>query len=283
MKLLAIVIALLCRKMNAVPAMTDFKDAVSQGVQKLSELPLTGWAQYAVVVLIPLLLVHLLYEFLGNWIFGLVGLVFSIALFFLIWNDRPIEEFLERYLPAWQSGQLQPPLEIGSQYFPVKEQDALDDVHRHVWDQWLLTWNAQIFAPLLWFWLFGPLLLVWMLVNRSLIGSSKIGNDLTQAASQVQQFFFWVTGRVLALTFMISGSFAAIAKKVAEGLTDWDIPTSQLLHETALTALGLQPLKEDKQSMIDQAGRQLTALESLLSRSLVTWLVLMALWTIFCG
>ncbi|HKK22996.1 MAG TPA: regulatory signaling modulator protein AmpE [Pseudohaliea sp.] len=90
-------------------------------------------------------------------------------------------------------------------------------------------------------------------------------------ARRALRFADWAPARLLALTFAVTGDFAAAARALARG----DEAAPELLGETARCAVGTAAAAPGATAA--QLARELAALEQLLTRSAGAWLIVLSL------
>ena len=99
-------------------------------------------------------------------------------------------------------------------------------------------------------------------------------------ASQLLYVLEWLPLRLLGLTFAIVGNFALGFKAWLAVFSDWAKPSCAVLFDWCLASIGI-----NEQALVDSSDEQqaehLEAVQSLLVRSLVVWMIVVALLTIF--
>ncbi|MFP5431287.1 MAG: hypothetical protein ACLGHE_09935, partial [Gammaproteobacteria bacterium] len=90
----------------------------------------------------------------------------------------------------------------------------------------------------------------------------------------------WPVARVLALTFALAGDFVATWQHLQEQLLARDVSAVDLLEESASRAQPANPVMAVDQSLADTLAKTLQEVAALLQRTLVVWVVLLALHTL---
>ncbi|MCD6055821.1 MAG: hypothetical protein K0R12_783 [Gammaproteobacteria bacterium] len=239
---------------------------------------ITPFLSLLVAVLIPVLIIALIYYPLHHATFGLLGIVLNI--FILVYCLGP-QSFLSQW-KAYQAAatnrdqtamaQLEGSLGINESN---KSESASANANR-VAKGLLLQAYYRLFAVLIWFTIFGWAgALIYRLVAESAAdheNSPSIGG-FVEAAQWVQKVLDWVPVRLASLAFIVAGSFnpafGVWMRSVLSGLEK----NQTILVETGVAALSLKE-KEDEPAIV---GKETVVL---IERSLVIWVVVVALLTI---
>ena len=135
-----------------------------------------NWAQLALIVIPILLLVSLAYLVLHHIIFGLVGFVLSIIIFFYCLGPENI-------------------------FYPIAQSDHKNEVER-IGDYFVQT-NRQLFSLIFWFIIAGPIgalayRLITLCCNLDLVH---------EQAKETTDLLEWLPTRVTTLLFLLVGNF----------------------------------------------------------------------------
>lgn len=193
------------------------------------------------VVVGPLALVVLsLYLILHHVLFGLVGLLANIAIFYYC---------------------------IGPQnpFYPITETDV-DDGFSDPSGLFLAKVNRQLFSVIFWYVLAGP---VGALVYR-LITLSQSMSETKQAATQLTNILEWVPARLTALLYLLVGNFQSGLKHVTPFLLAKPELNNQMLYECGL--FSIRNTEEEQVPM--------PIAETLVEHATIVLLVLIALVTL---
>lgn len=136
-------------------------------------------------------------------------------------------------------------------------------------DQQLTTIYRNVFARSLWFFVFGPVGLVIYVVitefQKKLVENNAFGKELPRYFSIAENIVDWVPMRLLGLSFALVGHFSVVFKS-------W----SQYLFK-GLHADLMELVQWSKQAL---EGAQKVTRTQLLQRSLLVWMVVMALFSL---
>ncbi|WP_406672213.1 regulatory signaling modulator protein AmpE, partial [Natronospira sp.] len=160
---------------------------------------------------------------------------------------------------------------------------AEDDVHRAVTEAALVRANDRLFAVIFWFAILGPAGAVFYrvadLLRRSEARDSENARtELAQYAIMLEGILAWLPARLLSLSYALTGSFEeAIAdwKAYYEECTEPFFETSEgVLSCTGCGALRISAGTQDSGLAVVRSAR------SLLQRTLVLWLAVLAVLTL---
>lgn len=205
---------------------------------------------------------------------GLIGL--GVMLGVLL--DRGLPEALERERDAWlrtdeESG------ELIAQADPLLVEEAANAELARARAGLLAEQLRQLFAPVFWFLLLGPVAaLAYYLLRLCAEGSVSATPAL---ARRLLHFADWPVARLLALSFALAGDFNATWQHWRVRALEAEADAVELLEESARAA---QPVVV-RMAAGERPGAQLvaglTAVSALLYRALVIWVVLLALHTLW--
>lgn len=127
----------------------------------------------------------------------------------------------------------------------------------------------ELFLPLLCFIVLGPLLVLAAYLLRLLAESEAA----PAVARRLQHWLEWPAARVLALGFALAGDFSTTWAQWRQQLGDTSMPALDTLEDAAIAAQPVLPGQAASEALAATAG--------LLQRTLVLWVVLLALHTLF--
>lgn len=156
-----------------------------------------------------------------------------------------------------------------------------DDSHRAVTETALVRANDRLFAVLFWFAVLGPAgagLYRCARLNHLAARRESSDSAFANAASMLEGLLAWLPARILAITYALTGSFE-------ESLADWKAyyeECSEPFYETSegvLSCAGCGALRISAGGS-DAGLAVVRGARSLLKRSLLLWLVLLAVLTL---
>lgn len=251
-----------------------FHDYVN-GLRARLQMPWLQGSAELLVVLFPLLfVVWLLQSGLEHGLWGLLGLLFYIAVLVICLGPRDLYSELKAYRESL-SGEDDDATRHQAQTWLVELPVAADDQHRAVVAAGLAEANVRIFGVLFWFVLLGPLGAVLYRGVKELAGrpvaDDPVFNDSVQRLDIILD---WLPARLTALSYALSGHFDAAMKawRRLAGDNHWRTEARELLGETGLAALALRE-GDDWRAAVQAAI-------DLIKRALVVWVFLLAIMTL---
>lgn len=238
-----------------------------------------GWAPVLVVglsVLLPALVLAMLLSLPGGLWQRLVGGVAGLLVLALVLLDQRQPSVGQHYRAVWhsriwptdtsaQSGLLAAGLVADSEMAPARR-DLIEESLR------------QLFAPLFWFLLLGPVGALTYYLLR--LNAEADDGAAVQLARRMLSLAEWPVARVLALTFALAGDFVSTWQHLQEQLLLRDVPAVDLLDESVSRAQPVTLAMTVDEPLSETLGRGLQLVEALLQRSLILWVVLLALHTL---
>lgn len=237
-----------------------------------------GWAAPLVMtltVLLPaLLLAIFLNVFDGAWQRVLESVIGLIVLALIVLDQRQ-PGMLAQINAQWQArawpteasvqSMLVAPVMIDRELVPARQ--AL-----------LETQLRELFAPLFWFLLLGPVAALAYHLLRLMAESEE---EATPAyARKLLHYAEWPVARVLALSFALAGDFTTTWQYWLENVLDREIAALDLLDESMVRAQSVDLKGAPDTPTAALLSQALGSLQALLQRTLVLWIVLLALHTL---
>lgn len=258
--------------------------AYREGMQQLlARIPGSdGVLAVAVVCLVPAVAVWLLV-----WLLAQVSVVlaFLLSVLVLLYCLGPTELLtqLRDYVSAHDNEESEAaPEDIARDLLDTDQAPAAgDDPHRAVTESALIRANDRLFAVLFWFAVLGPAgasLYRAARLNHRSAHRQAVDSAFTRAARMLEGLLAWLPARILALSYALTGSFE-------ESLADWKAyyeECSEAFYETSegvLSCAGCGALRISAGGS-DAGLAEVRGARSLLKRSLLLWLVLLAVLTL---
>lgn len=229
------------------------------------------------VILLPLwLVVGLLQSWISGWLFGLVGLLFYIAVFVYCMGPRDLAIDVDTYcevcntsdddLRKRAAGRL-----LRGDTPPDDDAECARRITRAV----LLEANDRLFAVLFWFVLLGPVGAVMYRSAAVLYYHNRDGGEFSDSIAWMYAVMLWLPTRLVALGYALSGHFDAAVtgwRRAHQDRPEGVAGSEQVLAETGEGALGLtdDDYASDKIAPVRSAMR-------LVWRALTVWLVALSL------
>jgi AmpE protein len=220
-----------------------------------------------VAVLVPALVALWLLAVVGSWLFGLAGLAAAVLLLLYALGRGDFNGLLADLRAHCAAGDGEAAWLTAVERLPQLE--AGGDGGGRPPDEELraaLLYEAcqRWYAPVFFFVLAGPAA---AFAYRLL----QFAAPRSTAAQRALFFADWAPARLLALTFAVTGDFAAASRALGSG----EEPAAALLAATARRALG--PAAASPGAAATQLALELGALERLLARSAGAWLIVLSL------
>lgn len=247
---------------------------------KTLSVKLHSWPRLAMLVslLVPLALVAVVLDVTRDWLFGFAELVLQVLILAYALGRVNLPKQLKDYLQHWRAGDIQSAYHHACRHFNLEqgfEAHSTGSLHKNTSKGVVYQWFEQVFVVIFWYLLAGPLAALFMrllcLYERRLEGREP---------SQLLHVLEWLPARFLALTFAVAGNFSQCFKTWLSAAVDSSTATEQVLFRSALAGIGLNETEFGETDSANQA-EQLQALQDLLVRCLVVWLMVVALLTIF--
>ena len=246
MKLLVIVLCLLSERFlvhasshNRFHWFATYGNAMEQRLSKIPFLS-SSWLMLIVAALPMLLVAFLAVYFFSNWLFGFVGLLLNICIFYCCIGP-------------------------GNPFYPVRSSTDEHASHKEV-GAYLAHSNGQLFAALFWYIVLGP---VAALAYR-LISLSQNQKAVKPQAVWLTDVLDWLPARMTVLLFLIVGNFQAGLRHFSKLFFTAPEANQTLISDCGLQALGCVG---DEPVAMSQA-------ENLVEHALIALLVLLACFTL---
>lgn len=244
-----------------------------------------GWHAMVVlafIVLPPVSLALIAVSLLSLlWHGLLVGLV-SLLVLLIVLLDRQKPDALRREQDSWLANNGQGGVALASVDLMALEAAADEELTRA--RKGLLEEQLrELFAPLFWFLLLGPLFgpaaaLTYYFLRLSVLAGES---PASPTGRQLLHYADWPVARALGLSFALAGDFVATWQHWRRHMLNRDIEALTLLDESAAAAqpVDLRMTVESNPGAVLAAA--LSEVAALLQRTLVIWIVLLALHTLW--
>lgn len=227
---------------------------------------------YGVVVFPPLIL-GVLVLLVGDWLFGLIGLLIYVLVLMYSLGRGDLTEELNRYLDAWQRGDKQADTYIAAEWIGDLPDD-LDEssLHQLLRKRFLYRSLERWFVVLFWFVVFGP---SGALLYRLCRLEFDRGMD---AMTPWVHFMEWLPVRILGLVFGLVGDFSNTINVWRKDALEIYVPSDKLCDDYAIAALRLNVsgLNDDDLDMRSSAIIEWSEVQNLVHRAVVVWLIAIA-------
>ena len=257
---------------------------------------------FGILVLAPVVGVAILLA-LAESILGWLGvLLVSVPTLLYSFGRGNFNDALASYLRAWYQGDLQAakaaavPLMSGEEQIEAERAADAQSLHRLVFRSAVYRAFERLFAVLFWFLLLGVPGALLYRTSQMALSSFAVHSEDTEEANLAAQnkslaarwlwLIEWLPVRALGFTLAIVGNFAGCYRAWRERLTCKETATADVLEHYMEGALGGIDSSECSAGAAVNEGQRLCgaeveAMQALLSRALLMWITLMALYVLF--
>lgn len=230
--------------------------------------------KYFFIVVLPALAIGLGLFYSKDLAFGTVNFLLEWILVFYVLLHLDVKKHMDIYREKIQQDDLVGAAYYARQSLSIKEEQGDQGVNELVVKAVLYRWFKYFFFIVFWYLILGGagVVLAWF--------SVQYANLIKARKPRLYLYFLeYIPVRLLALTFGLAGNLAQVWVYWKNCLKDIKIRHGDLLFCTATLALSAdeKPTKNDPQ----KALQELDGWESLYTRSVSIWLVVIALATLF--
>ncbi len=243
------------------------------------------------LIAVPSLAILIVLALVDSMLLGLMMLIIYVGTLLFSLGRGDYGEDLYRYLNSWNQGNFESAYENALQIQGFQPTDTVTDslsLHQAVKTAFLYYGFERWFAVIFWFLVLGPVGAVGYRVAFLSARSDVLESDDRALAVRVIHYLDWLPSRLLVLSFTLTGNFVnGFSHSWGEIWSDQS--ASKLINSCAMAALdgAEKPLNEgdrDHSEKIIHYGReQMLALKSLMSRSAMCWLIVIAVLTLVAG
>lgn len=246
-----------------------------------AQLPasLSGGLRLAICLLVPMIILAVLLQGLRE--VGLSLLVFmpSAVVLIAIFADITVPGAWPRHVAHWQERPWTEADMDPEQGDWVTQDVALESELAVARRELLRESLHELFSPLFWFLLATPVAALGYYVLR--IAAQDADDATREPARHWLLLADWIPTRLLALSFALAGNFTATWAVIKDRLLRPDAEGHELIDEAAMAA---EPADLPEDEPPAQAlSSALEALQALMQRALIVWMVMLALHTLWPG
>ncbi|MBX8606673.1 regulatory signaling modulator protein AmpE [Pseudomonas cichorii] len=231
------------------------------------------WIMLALLVLLPLLILHLALTIVGSVAYGWLALPIHLLVLIYSLGRGDLLAALGPFRDACRRGDEQAAVHVAERDMGVladNSEQLLEGVQSY------MLWQAyqSFFVVIFWYFLLGP---VAALAYRLLALAAENGKTpaLVERATQLRHAFDWIPVRLLAASFALVGNFVAVSRVMLHELLNWNISAAQLIARIGRVA------SEVPAPVMGADGvTSLDLLWELLIRAAIVWYAGFALWTL---
>lgn len=258
---------------------------------KSKDMFLSSRMRVCFLLAVPSLVILIALAIVDSMLFGLVMLIIYVGALLFSLGRGDYSEDLYRYLNSWNHGNFESAYEHARQIGDFQPTDAVVDsqsLHQAVKTAFLYHGFERWFSVIFWFLVLGPVGAVAYRVGFLSARSDALDPEDRALALRIVHYLDWLPARLLVLSFTLTGNFVN-GFSHSWGKIWSDRSASELLDSCAMAALNgdEEPFnagdRDDSEKIIDKGRAQLLALKSLMSRSAICWLVIIAGLTLVAG
>ncbi|MBI6851431.1 regulatory signaling modulator protein AmpE [Pseudomonas lijiangensis] len=276
MSFLVLLLAVWVEKFSALRQRVQRDGPWLKELARLESSPRTAsrpWIMLALLVLLPLLILHLALTIVGSVAYGWLALPVHLLVLIYSLGRGDLLAALGPFRDACRRGDEQAAVHVAERDMGVQADNGeqlLEGV------QGYMLWQAyqSFFVVIFWYFLLGP---VAALAYRLLALAAENGKTpaLVERATQLRHAFDWVPVRLLAASFALVGNFVAVSRVMLHELLNWNISAAQLI-----TRIGRVASEVPAPVMGADGVTSLDMLWELLIRAAIVWYAGFALWTL---
>lgn len=207
-------------------------------------------------------------------VMGLLGLLVMMPVLL----DRRLPEALAREQEAWLAAD-----ELARDLIAQADPQVLAAAARAELDRaradLLAEQLRELFAPLFWFLLLGPVPAIAYYLLR--LAANAPAGPVADAAARLLYYADWPVARVLAISFALAGDFVATWQHWRGCVLERELGAVELLDASARVAQPVDTTLPPDSLPGPMLVNALAAINALLHRALVIWVVLLALHTLW--
>jgi AmpE protein len=236
-----------------------------------------------IALLIPLIfLVAFIDHLLQGWFFNFFKFLFDLFILLYCLNARDLRRQLTEYFNAYSREDSQASYYHGFTFIKKSsaETPPEDSPHlvRAVTRAIFLDADQHIFAVIFWYIVLGPVgAVLYYLVNRIVFFAKQNQHELSsfkESAKRIQGVLDWIPVRITGLSYALAGHFSYAFAKWLKYLKLGPSKSQELAYRLGLAALEL----DETDPATAQLAENNSAL-TLIDRSLVIWIVVIAIFT----
>mgnify|MGYP000557261600 CR=1 FL=1 len=233
----------------------------------------------AALVLLPVLLVLMVQGILGGVMWGLPLLLFYIAVLLYSLGRGDFNMQLQLYYEAWDRGDLE------AAYQQAQELEAFDgsaalgnarDLHNNVRAAIFYQGFERWFSVVFWYVILGPAAALAYRLFKIISQKPETGEDDQSILDNAVYFAEWLPARLLSFTFAVAGNFERCIGVCREQFLE-QTPAVNLLDTCGQLAISHPILEQASDEQFrEQASRELHSSQQLLYRSVLSWVIVLA-------
>ncbi|MEC8858707.1 MAG: regulatory signaling modulator protein AmpE [Pseudomonadota bacterium] len=238
----------------------------------------------AMAVILPLLPLLLLIWLAQGVFFGLLTLGIHVLVVLYCFSRHNQDLLVEQYLELWEAGDYEAACQMVEPLVQETGEPAADDyarIHSQFMTYLQRTALRKLFAVLFFYFLLGPAGALAYCLLVAMFRDGRLLDDVDDFAlfERTLAAVEWVPVRVLAFSFALAGDFVGAFRALRNHF--WQAPdllaNFSLLAAATDGAAGLDDVEATAQESRLRAAHQLKALQDLLLRTQVVWVIVLSM------
>jgi AmpE protein len=256
------------------------RDEWFERIQLLAlKIPSIG-LRLVLVFALPVVFVFVVLWLISPLLFGLPLFILSVAILLYSLGRGDFQIHLKLYLNSWQRGDLEGAYQHGRSFSAELCDSGVDNasqLHRSVRKAVFYQGFERWFAVVFWFVLLGPAGALAYRLLFMLAASSHLPQQDRDAAANALFYLEWAPVRLLGLAFAIVANFDTSIGALRQHFSS-DQPSAEVLDDIGMKSLPtyIPDGQIDGEQYVKSAADELTAVQLLLSRSLLCWVCVVA-------
>lgn len=238
-------------------------------------------------VALPVFLIALVDYLLGR-VHPVLAFPFGVAVLWYCLGPKNLDDQVQAYIDARESGDIEAAQRSAADILHQQIPSQNFQLSQAVTESILIEGNERIMAVLFWFGVLGPLGAALYRLSATLknfTGKEHPASEFAQAAQRLHAILDWVPARLVAVGYAVSGSFVdAIGNWRGSGKSEkWEESSVQVLLASGMGALHLDAESLREAPPDNDVSAEIThikAAQALVWRTLVAWVVIIALMTL---
>jgi AmpE protein len=242
-------------------------------------MQVSSYAALAIVVLPLVLLVAFISWLISGWLYGFVTLIFQLVIFIYCLGPKNLWADGFACINALVQGDPQAAADkLKTSFGAANNGGYQQSLHHHLLGNIFVESNRRVFAIVFWFFILGPagaVLYRLLALLATDAPQATIDSQMAQNARTSESVLDWIPVRILTFIFALGGHFVQVIsvwrKQAPHGLSS---------NESMLTECGYAALGLETNGIITEDGSAERHAISLLDRSFIIVLVIIAIWAV---
>ena len=252
-------------------------------VEQLKPVFGPGTLRLAALVIGPMLALEIVIWIIDDWLFGLLLLALAVVVLLYSLGRDDLSLLLNDYLRDWASGDFEGAYQRAIAIGNFAHGDTINDIeslHQRVRRALFYAGFERWFAVIFWFFLLGPVGALGYRLVYFAGESEALDDEDRRLADQLRHYLDWLPARLMAASFALTGNFVQSVNCWARSVAD-NGPVDELLDHCGCSALSdssdERAFPGEQERAIEAGREELFAVQNLISRTVICWLVVIAL------